>query len=183
MRTITVLGSTGSIGTNTLDVIGKNRHLYTVYGLAAGQNVSLMAEQISEFHPKVVVLPTAQALDRLRAELVRRCLPPGEWPELATGERALVQIAIAPEIDTVISAIVGVAGLEATYEAARAGKRIGLANKESLVASGKLVMDAVRASGADLIPVDSEHNGAHQCLRAGRPGVRRLILTASGGPC
>jgi 1-deoxy-D-xylulose-5-phosphate reductoisomerase len=93
-----------------------------------------------------------------------------------------VDLATASEIDTVISAIVGVAGLEATYEAARAGKRIGLANKELLVASGKLVMQAVRDSGAELIPVDSEHNGAHQCLRAGRDGLRRLILTASGGP-
>jgi 1-deoxy-D-xylulose-5-phosphate reductoisomerase len=101
---------------------------------------------------------------------------------LACGSRARVEIAICAQIDTVISAIVGVAGLEATYEAARAGKRIGLANKEVLVASGKLVMDAVRASKADLIPVDSEHNGAHQCLRAGRAEVRRLILTASGGP-
>jgi 1-deoxy-D-xylulose-5-phosphate reductoisomerase len=182
MRTITVLGSTGSIGANTLDVIRKNRPLYKVYGLAAGQNTQLLAEQISEFRPAVVVLPAGQGLDRLRGELVRQGLAAEEWPELAAGEKALVDLATASEIDTVISAIVGVAGLEATYEAARAGKRIGLANKESLVASGKLVMQAVRDSGAELIPVDSEHNGAHQCLRAGRDGLRRLILTASGGP-
>jgi 1-deoxy-D-xylulose-5-phosphate reductoisomerase len=182
MRTVTVLGSTGSIGTNTLDVVRKNRHLYKVYGLAAGQNTALAAEQILEFHPSVVVLPTPEGLDRLRAELVRLGVPAESWPELAAGEKALVDVATASEIDTVISAIVGVAGLEATYEAARAGKRIGLANKESLVASGKLVMAAVRDSGAELIPVDSEHNGAHQCLRAGRDGLRRLILTASGGP-
>ena len=93
------------------------------------------------------------------------------------------QVATASEVDTVISAIVGVAGLEATYAAMRAGKRVGLANKEVLVSGGKLVMDAVRASGAELIPVDSEHNGAHQCLRAGNRGeVTKLILTASGGP-
>jgi 1-deoxy-D-xylulose-5-phosphate reductoisomerase len=182
MRTITVLGSTGSIGANTLDVIRKNRPLYKVYGLAAGQNTQRLAEQISEFRPAVVVLPAGQGLDRLRGELVRQGLAAEEWPELAAGEKALVDLATASEIDTVISAIVGVAGLEATYEAARAGKRIGLANKESLVASGKLVMQAVRDSGAELIPVDSEHNGAHQCLRAGRDGLRRLILTASGGP-
>jgi 1-deoxy-D-xylulose-5-phosphate reductoisomerase len=182
MRTITVLGSTGSIGTNTLDVVRKNRHLYNVYALAAGQNVSLLADQISEFRPSVVVVPTLDGLDRLRAELASRNLPPAEWPELAFGPKARVDISTCAQIDTVISAIVGVAGLEATYEAARAGKRIGLANKEVLVASGKLVMDAVRASKADLIPVDSEHNGAHQCLRAGRAEVRRLILTASGGP-
>jgi 1-deoxy-D-xylulose-5-phosphate reductoisomerase len=182
MRTITVLGSTGSIGTNTLDVVRKNRHLYKVYALAAGQNVSLLATQISEFLPRVVVVPSADGLDRLRAELAAQNLPAADWPEMAYGEKARVEISTCSQIDTVISAIVGVAGLEATYEAARAGKRIGLANKEVLVASGKLVMEAVRASGADLIPVDSEHNGAHQCLRAGREEVRRLILTASGGP-
>jgi 1-deoxy-D-xylulose-5-phosphate reductoisomerase len=182
MRTITVLGSTGSIGTNTLDVVRKNRHLYKVYALAAGQNVAVLADQIVEFHPRVVVTPAAEGADRLRSELASRNLPASEWPEMAYGPHALVDISVSSEIDTVISAIVGVAGLEATYEAARAGKRIGLANKEVLVASGKLVMEAVRASGADLIPVDSEHNGAHQCLRAGRGGVERLILTASGGP-
>jgi 1-deoxy-D-xylulose-5-phosphate reductoisomerase len=182
MRTITVLGSTGSIGINTLDVVRKNRHLYKVYGLAAGQNVNVLAAQISEFRPAVVVLPTPVGLDRLRAELARQGMSARDWPDLTAGEKALVDIAVASEVDTVISAIVGVAGLEATYEAARTGKRIGLANKESLVASGKLVMRAVRESGAELIPVDSEHNGAHQCLRAGRDGLRRLILTASGGP-
>jgi 1-deoxy-D-xylulose-5-phosphate reductoisomerase len=118
----------------------------------------------------------------LRSELALCGVPPGDWPELTAGDQARVDAATATEVDTVISAIVGVAGLEATYAAACAGKRIGLANKEVLVASGKLVMEAVRASGADLIPVDSEHNGAHQCLRAGRAGVCRLILTASGGP-
>jgi 1-deoxy-D-xylulose-5-phosphate reductoisomerase len=182
MRILTVLGSTGSIGANTLDVIRNNPHLYKVYALAAGQNVSLLAAQISEFRPAVVVLPAPESLDRLRSELARHGLPGGDWPELAAGEKALVDIAVASGIDTVISAIVGVAGLEATYEAARAGKRIGLANKESLVASGKLVMAAVQESGAELIPVDSEHNGAHQCLRAGRGGLQRVILTASGGP-
>ena len=182
MRTLTLLGSTGSIGTNTLDVVRKNRHLYQVYALAAGRNVERLAAQVAEFHPRVAVLPDEDGADRLRSELTRAGLPSGQWPELATGDRARVEISTAAEVDTVISAIVGVAGLEATYEAARAGKRIGLANKEVLVASGKLVMAAVAASGAELIPVDSEHNGAHQCLRAGRKEVRKLILTASGGP-
>src|SRR4051794_21081477 len=130
MRTITVLGSTGSIGTNTLDVVRKSRHLYTVYALAAGQNVAILANQISEFRPKVVVLPTAAGLDRLRAALAEQSFPAAEWPEMAYGEKALVDISTTPLIDTVISAIVGVSGLEATYEAAIAGKRIGLANKE-----------------------------------------------------
>jgi 1-deoxy-D-xylulose-5-phosphate reductoisomerase len=109
--------------------------------------------------------------------------PRAEWPELLSGEAALLQVATAPEADTLISAIVGVSGLEATYEAARLGKRIGLANKEVLVSAGRLVMDAVRSHGANLLPIDSEHNGAHQCLQAGKRGeVSKLILTASGGP-
>jgi 1-deoxy-D-xylulose-5-phosphate reductoisomerase len=105
------------------------------------------------------------------------------WPDLSWGAKARVDAAIDPEVDFVMSAIVGVAGLEATYEAIRRGKRVGLANKEVLVASGQLVIEAARKSGTELIPVDSEHNGAHQCLRAGtRSEVARLILTASGGP-
>jgi 1-deoxy-D-xylulose-5-phosphate reductoisomerase len=182
MRSLTVLGSTGSIGCNTLDVVRKNSHLYEVYALAAGRNVGLLTAQILEFSPRVVVLPDAERVELLRSELLLRGVPSAAWPELASGDQARVDAATAAEADTVISAIVGVAGLEATFAAARAGKRIGLANKEVLVASGKLVMEAVRASGAELIPVDSEHNGAHQCLRAGRDGLRRLILTASGGP-
>jgi 1-deoxy-D-xylulose-5-phosphate reductoisomerase len=110
-------------------------------------------------------------------------LPRAEWPELFWGDAARVTISTAAEVDTVISAIVGVAGLEATYQAVVRGKRVGLANKEVLVSGGHLVMEAVRQYGAELVPVDSEHNGAHQCLRAGnREQVSRLILTASGGP-
>jgi len=110
-------------------------------------------------------------------------LPASEWPELLTGDAALVSIATASEVDTVVSAIVGVTGLSATYEAVCRGKRIGLANKEVLVSGGQLVMDAVRQHSAELLPIDSEHNGAHQCLRAGnRNQVSKLILTASGGP-
>jgi 1-deoxy-D-xylulose-5-phosphate reductoisomerase len=109
--------------------------------------------------------------------------PVSAWPELRSGPQARVEAAAAPEVDFVMSAIVGVAGLEATYAAARLGKTIGLANKEVLVASGKLVTEAARAAGSDLIPVDSEHNGVHQCLRGGqRNEVTRIILTASGGP-
>jgi len=183
MRTLTVLGSTGSIGTNTLDVVRRNRHLYEVYALAAGQNVDALLPQVLEFHPKVVALATSDGLNRLSNRLTAAGLPRTEWPELLWGDAARVQVATASEIDTMISAIVGVAGLEATYEAIRRGKRVGLANKEVLVSGGKLVMQAVREFGAELVPVDSEHNGAHQCLRAGnRTEVARLILTASGGP-
>ena len=183
MRTLTVLGSTGSIGTNTLDVVRRNRHLYRVYALAAGRNVDVLLPQILEFQPSVVALATSDGVRRLAEGLAASGMPRSQWPELLSGDAARVQVSTAGEVDTVISAIVGVAGLEATYEAIRRGKRIGLANKEVLVSGGKLVMEAVGACGAELVPVDSEHNGAHQCLRAGnRQEVARLILTASGGP-
>jgi 1-deoxy-D-xylulose-5-phosphate reductoisomerase len=187
MKTLTVLGSTGSIGTNTLDVVRRSgtatSHEYRVYALVAGRNVESLASQIREFRPRVAVVATSADLKRL-TECLEGCgMPQSDWPELGWGDEARVQAATSPEVDTVISAIVGVTGLTATYEAIRKGKRVGLANKEVLVSGGKLVMDAVRESGAELVPVDSEHNGAHQCLRAGnRLQVARLILTASGGP-
>jgi len=183
MKTLTVLGSTGSIGTNTLDVVRRSRRQYQIFALAAGRNIDSLAAQILEFQPRVAVVATNDGVSRLSTRLQAAGLPSAAWPELLCGEAALVQVAVANEVDTVISAIVGVAGLEATYEAVRRGKRVGLANKEVLVSGGKLVMDAVREFGAELVPVDSEHNGAHQCLRAGnRRQVSRLILTASGGP-
>jgi 1-deoxy-D-xylulose-5-phosphate reductoisomerase len=177
IRTLTVLGSTGSIGTNTLDVVRQNRDRFQIFALAAGRNVDLLAQQIQEFNPSVVVLPDASDVARLRSLL------PGATPEILIGPEALVRIAICSEINTVMSSIVGVAGLPATYAAVCAGKRVGLANKEVLVSGGKLVMDAAKKYAAELIPVDSEHNGAHQCLRAGlRKEATKLILTASGGP-
>ena len=181
MTLLTLLGSTGSIGTSTLDVVRRWPDRFGIYALVAGRNVALLAEQIAEFHPKVVVVANDNALNELRALLstTKRT----QAPELACGPQARVQAATAAEAGIVMSAIVGVEGLEATYEAVRARKRVGLANKEVLVASGKLVIEAMRQSGAELIPVDSEHNGAHQCLRAGRRDeVAKLILTASGGP-
>ncbi len=181
MKTLTILGSTGSIGTNTLDVVRRNRHLYRVFSLAAGRNLDLFASQIQEFRPEVAVAATGA--DELAQRLQGLGMPRGDWPQIESGPAALVAIASAREVDTVVSAIVGVAGLEATYEAAVCGKRIGLANKEVLVSGGALMMQAVREHGAELLPIDSEHNGAHQCLRAGnRDQVSKLILTASGGP-
>ncbi len=177
-RTLTILGSTGSIGTNTLDVVRQNPDRFRVFALVAGRNIEALAEQIKEFKPKVAVVEAAADVDRLRA-----LLPKSETPELLSGSKGRVQVSVAPEIDTVMSSIVGVAGLEATYEAICKGKRVGLANKEVLVSGGQLVMDAVRKHNTEMIPVDSEHNGAHQCLRAGaREQARKLILTASGGP-
>jgi 1-deoxy-D-xylulose-5-phosphate reductoisomerase len=182
MQNLCILGSTGSIGTSTLDILRQNQHQYGVYSLVAGRNIDLLFKQIQEFKPKVAVVETAEGVDSLRQSLAQSGLPRTSWPELFWGQRARVQVATEAEVDVVISAIVGVAGLEATYEAVRAGKRVALANKEVLVSAGKLVMDAVAAAGSELLPVDSEHNGAHQCLRGGRPGVTKLILTASGGP-
>ena len=180
MTYLTLLGSTGSIGTSTLDVVRMWPERFGIYALVAGRNTGLLATQIAEFRPKVALVADSAALDDLNRRLKDLGI---RGVELAAGPAARVAAAGAPEAAFVMSAIVGVEGLEATYEAVRLGKRVGLANKEVLVASGKLVIDAMRASGAELIPVDSEHNGAHQCLRAGRRSeVARLILTASGGP-
>ena len=180
---ITILGSTGSIGVNTLDVVRQHGNRFEVYALVAGQNLEVLCSQILEFRPKMVVVADTSTLDRLNRRLSTLLAERRDWPELAAGPAARVQAATAPEVGFVMSAIVGVAGLEATYAAIQQRKRVGLANKEVLVASGRLVMAAVRQSGAELIPVDSEHNGAHQCFRAGRrQEVTRLLLTASGGP-
>lgn len=183
MRNLTILGSTGSIGQSTLDVVRRRRDLFRVYALVAGRNIEELARQTAEFRPRVAVVANEQDIPRLQAALEDRGVDRAAQPELAAGAAAYRHAAVSAEADCLVSAIVGVAGLEATYAAACAGKRIGLANKETLVAAGGLVMDAVARQGAELIPIDSEHNGAHQCLRAGRrPEVTRLILTASGGP-
>jgi len=183
LKTLTILGSTGSIGVSTLDVVGRKPEQYRIHALVAGANVDLLVTQIQRFRPRVVVTATNANRESLIRRLEEAGLEREHWPELSFGAKARVEAATEPSVDFVMSAIVGVAGLEATYEAIRCGKRLGLANKEVLVASGKLVIDAARKSGTELIPVDSEHNGAHQCLRAGkRSEVARLILTASGGP-
>jgi 1-deoxy-D-xylulose-5-phosphate reductoisomerase len=182
-KTLTLLGSTGSIGTNTLDVVRRNRLSYDVFALAAGRNVERLAAQIVEFHPKLAVMGTAEDCARLADRLAALGRPRSEWPELSWGTEGFIQSATAPQVDIVISAMVGIAGLEATFAAACHGKRVGIANKEVLVAGGKLFMEAIARSGSELLPIDSEHNGAHQCLRAGkREQVSKLILTASGGP-
>lgn len=179
MTKLTLLGSTGSIGQSTLDVVRRHRESYSVFALVAGRNLEALAAQVHEFEPEVVVIADEADLPRLSSLITGN----GKRPELLAGARARVAAAIASEVDFVMSAIVGVAGMQATYEAICRRKRIGLANKETLVAGGSLIMAAVAEHKTVLIPVDSEHNGAHQCLRAGRRvDVSRLILTASGGP-
>src|SRR4051812_38099714 len=183
MTEITVLGSTGSIGTSTLDVVRRHPGEFSIFALVAGKNTELLGSQILEFRPRAAVVASQEALEAVSEHLHSSGLPRREWPELLAGPQARVRVSVAPEVGFVMSAIVGVAGLEATYEAIRAKKRIGLANKEVLVASGRLVMEAAREFDVDLLPVDSEHNGAHQCFRAGRrEEIIRLLLTASGGP-
>ncbi|MCS7316341.1 MAG: 1-deoxy-D-xylulose-5-phosphate reductoisomerase, partial [Bryobacterales bacterium] len=183
MRRVTILGSTGSIGENTLDVIRRQRDRFEVFALVAGRNLAKLVPQVVEFRPRLVVIEDAERLSELRERLRAAGCALQEVPELDWGPAGRVRAATAPEVDIVMSAIVGIAGLEATYEAVRRGKRIGLAAKEVLVACGKLVVEASRAAGSELIPVDSEHNGVHQCMRAGsRDEVQRVILTASGGP-
>jgi 1-deoxy-D-xylulose-5-phosphate reductoisomerase len=180
MRRLAILGSTGSIGANTLEVVRESGGELAVAGLAAGNNLELLAEQVREFRPRLVSVATAEAAGRL----MRMLQTAGPRPDVRFGPEGNLAVATAEEADTVVSAAVGVAGLEATYEAVRLGKRIALANKEVLVAAGELVTRAAERSGALLLPVDSEHNGVHQCLRGAerRREVRRLILTASGGP-
>src|SRR6185312_5219817 len=167
---LTVLGSTGSIGVNTLDVVRQHGERFSVFALVAGRNLDVLCSQILEFRPQLVVVADAATLNLLVERLRGIQLDQNLWPQIEAGAPARVAAATDGEVDFVMSAIVGVAGLEATYEAVRKRKRIGLANKEVLVASGNLVMKAVRESGTELIPVDSEHNGAHQCLRAGARG-------------
>jgi 1-deoxy-D-xylulose-5-phosphate reductoisomerase len=183
MQLLTVLGSTGSIGVNTLDVVRRWSGRFGIHALVAGTNAGLLAAQIVEFRPALAVVADEATRVALGEALRGLGLAEAEWPQLEYGAAARVLAATEPCVDFVLSAIVGVAGLEATYEAIRRGKRIGLANKEVLVAGGELVMAASRAAGTELLPVDSEHNGAHQCLRAGRRSEAvKLILTASGGP-
>ena len=154
-----------------------------MFALVAGQNVDVLAAQILEFRPHLAVVVTEQVRANLMNRLSELGLARADWPELRWGPEARVEAVSAAEVNFVMSAIVGVVGLEATYEAVRLGKTVGLANKEVLVASGELVTGAARAAGTELIPVDSEHNGVHQCLRGGRRSeVARVILTASGGP-
>lgn len=176
MRSVAILGSTGSIGRSTLEVIAATPDRLRVEGLAAGRNIDLLVEQVKRFSPRFVAVGDEGAVSAVRAAVPKGVTVTG-------GASSLEDVATLAGVDVVVMAVVGIAGLLPTLAAARAGKRIGLATKEVLVAGGDLVMDAVAAGGASLIPLDSEHNAIFQCLTGEDPGtVRRLILTASGGP-
>jgi 1-deoxy-D-xylulose-5-phosphate reductoisomerase len=181
MRTITLLGATGSIGSSALDVIARHPDRYRVHALTAQSSVDALADLALRFRPALVVIGDATLEPALRAALRER----GAAAEPRAGAAALAEVAQAPEVDTVLASIVGSAGLVPTLAAAHAGKRLLLANKEAIVCAGGLLMAALRASGGELLPVDSEHNAIHQCLAGtgnGQLGRARLVLTASGGP-
>jgi 1-deoxy-D-xylulose-5-phosphate reductoisomerase len=181
MKTLCILGSTGSVGTNVLRVVAALPGRFQVAALAAGRNLDVLAVQIVRFRPSTAVVASPDCIDPLRTRL--RALGYNQPAAILVGSEGQVEAATAASVDFVVSASHGVTGLVATYEAARAGKTIGLANKETLVAAGGLVMQAARESGATILPIDSEHGALHQCLRAGAPReLRRLVLTASGGP-
>ncbi|HEV2272356.1 MAG TPA: 1-deoxy-D-xylulose-5-phosphate reductoisomerase [Steroidobacteraceae bacterium] len=181
---VVVLGSTGSVGESTLDVLARHPDRFRLVALGANRNVGKLAEQIRRFRPAYAAL----ADERAARELAELLGTTAGGTRVLAGVGALTELATLPEADCVMAAIVGAAGLRSTLAAARAGKRLLLANKESLVMSGPLLMDAVRTSGATLLPIDSEHNAIFQCLPAGSRtgetprGVRRILLTASGGP-
>jgi 1-deoxy-D-xylulose-5-phosphate reductoisomerase len=183
MQRLAVLGSTGSIGRNTLQVAREMGDGVAVVALAAGSNVEELLRQALEFRPALLSVADESSRDRLWARFREQPSLNGYRPEVLTGPAGNLATVTAVESDTVVSAAVGVAGLAATFEAVRRGRRVALANKEVLVAAGELVMAEAARSGAELLPVDSEHNAVHQCLRAGRRDeVERLFLTASGGP-
>ena len=180
-RGVSILGSTGSIGCNTLRVIealGSDR--FRVVALGAGRNIDKLADQIEKFKPQLISVESEETAERLRIELGVRAVSP---PTILVGESGLVEVATRDDAEIVVSGTVGAVGFVPTLRALEAGKRVALANKETLVMAGELMTRAAEKSGAEMLPVDSEHNALHQCLRGEqRSEVRRLILTASGGP-
>jgi 1-deoxy-D-xylulose-5-phosphate reductoisomerase len=178
MTGLCILGSTGSIGQNTLRVVRSLPGCFRVVSLAAGKNLEVLAEQVREFAPRLVSVGGPEWIEPLRERLGSGCPV-----KIVAGSEGHIEAATHSEVDFVVSSAHGVTGVEATYEAVRAGKRIGLANKETLVVAGEIVTRAARERGTELLPIDSEHSALHQCLRVGRrEEVQRLILTASGGP-
>ena len=180
MKHIAILGSTGSIGQSTLSIIRKFPDRFRVASLAAGRNLDTAFDQCAEFRPCLISVADSELADTLTARLKAAGIT---GIEVVHGTPGTVRVATLPDVDFVVSAIVGVAGLEATYAAVVAGKPVGLANKEAMVAAGEILTAAARQKNVPLLPIDSEHNAIHQCMRAGEKSeIRRIWLTASGGP-
>jgi 1-deoxy-D-xylulose-5-phosphate reductoisomerase len=180
LKRICILGSTGSIGTSTLSIIERYPERFAVASLAAGSNVDLAFLQCQKWHPRLISMSTEQLASALKLRLKAAGLT---GTEVVYGTAGTVQTATLSEVDFVVSAIVGLAGLEATHAAVAAGKPIGLANKEAMVAAGEILTRLARRANVPLLPIDSEHNAIHQCMRGGASQeVRRIWLTASGGP-
>jgi 1-deoxy-D-xylulose-5-phosphate reductoisomerase len=183
MKSISILGSTGSIGCNTLKVVEHLKDEFRVVALAAGSNAEKLAEQIRQFEPELVAVKDEQCAEHLLGKLKNPTFDTKNLPEILIGEEGLIAAATHERAETVVSAAVGAVGLVPTLRAIEAGKRIALANKETLVIAGELMTEAARKNNVEILPVDSEHNALHQCLRGERrEEVKRLILTASGGP-
>ncbi len=181
MKQIAILGSTGSIGRNTLRVVEALQAEFSVAALGAGSQVELLAEQIQQFHPRLVSVADDAAAARLEKELHQKGIT--NPPKIVIGVEGLCEVALCDGVEIVIGAVVGALGLLPTCRALEAGRRVALANKETLVIAGELMTKVAAKSGAELLPVDSEHNALHQCLRGEKHSeVKRLILTASGGP-
>jgi len=180
MPSLSILGSTGSIGRQTLSVVEALPGQFPILALAAGSNLDELLPQIEHHHPELVSVATPQVADELSRRLREKGIAS---PAIHHGREGMLAVGTHPHVDIVVSAAVGVVGLEATYEAVKLGRTVALSNKEVLVAAGELVMAAAAKSSRELLPVDSEHNAVHQCLRAGTHSeVRRIVLTASGGP-
>lgn len=181
MKSISILGSTGSIGQSTLSVVDSLKDRFVVAGMAAGRDINRLAGQVARYRPQLVSVSSEADLPVLKEKL--RAAGVDSLPEFAWGEQGLVDVATMDGVEVVVSATVGAVGFLPTYRALLMGRRVCLANKETLVMAGELMTRAARESGADLLPVDSEHNALHQCLRGEQVNeVKRLILTASGGP-
>jgi 1-deoxy-D-xylulose-5-phosphate reductoisomerase len=179
MKRIAILGSTGSIGHSTLSIVESYPDRFQVVSLAAGHNIDAVLEQARRFQPRLISVATEENAVRLR----RQCKDSGMNIDVVSGTEGTVKVATHPDVDFVVSAIVGVAGLEATYEAVKAGKAVGLANKEAMVVAGEIITAEARKNKVPLLPIDSEHNAVHQCMRGGTLNeVDRVWLTASGGP-
>ena len=177
MKKISLLGSTGSIGLNTLDVVERNPESFQILAMSAGSNVDLFAEQIRKFKPRVVALFDTQKISTLKEQVVDLDV------EILSGEEGIFEVATIPEVDVVVSGVVGKAGLLPAIEALKAGKNLALANKETLVIAGDLVLKEAQKTGSTIIPIDSEHSAIFQALNGEKKErIKKIILTASGGP-